>query len=391
MSKSLQGTVSLPGSKSESNRALMIAAYAGFPLEVEGLSEAHDTVLLQKLLRQVNVTASEGPVSVDCEDAGTVARFMMTYLACRQGTWLLTGSERMCQRPMAALIVALRQLGGNLECLGEEGFLPVRTNGVPIQGGSIEIDASESSQFVSSLLLAAPMWSEGLQLKLTGELNSLSYIDMTLAVMRHFGADAVRDGRSIIVKPKPYESRIFVVSKDWSSASYWYEMMALSDKGNLLLKGLKKDTLQGDAVVAEWFKSFGVMTSFEEDGARLTKKNGTDTVDFQELIFDFTNTPDLFPAVFVTCKALQKQAAFKGVSTLNAKESDRIAALNAELSKISSFDHSASGIVFRSYHDHRIVMALASLWPLLGPVTVDDPSVVGKSYPGFWEELVRLS
>lgn len=391
MKKPLQGTVSLPGSKSESNRALMIAAYAGFPLEVEGLSEAHDTVLLQKLLRQVNVTASEGPVSVDCEDAGTVVRFMMTYLACKQGTWLLRGTERMCQRPMAALIEALRQLGGNLECVGEKGSLPVRITGVSIQGGSLEIDASDSSQFVSSLLLAAPMWPEGLQLKLTGELNSLSYIDMTLAIMRHFGADAVRDGRSIIVNSKPYKSRNFVVSSDWSSASYWYEMMALSDEGNLLLKGLKKASLQGDAVVAEWFKSFGVMTSFEEDGARLTKKNGTDTVDFQELIFDFTNTPDLFPAVFVTCKALQKQAAFKGVSTLHAKESDRIAALNAELSKISSFDHSASGIVFRTYRDHRIAMALASLWPLLGPVTVDDPSVVGKSYPGFWEELIRLS
>lgn len=377
MSKPLRGTVNLPGSKSESNRALMIAAYGGFPLEADNLSEANDTQLLKKLLSLPSLRGASATKQsiIDCEDAGTVARFMLTYLADKPGTWLLTGTKRLCERPMAPLIDALEQLGANIT----EKQLPLKVIGSNVKGGPVTLDASQSSQFASSLLLAAPTWEHGLQLTLTGEPVSMPYLEMTIAMMAHFGVKVTRSGNTITVPHQSYQSRPFAVSADWSAASYWYEMMALSDGGNLLLKGLKADSLQGDAVVAEWFKPFGVVTTFEPEGARLTKL----PADPHDLVFDFTHAPDLFPAVCATCAALGVDAVFKGTATLSAKESDRLNALKAELS------HLGENRVFRTYGDHRIAMALAALWPRFGPVQVDNPSVVNKSYPNFWNELVR--
>ena len=420
MSRTLRGTVNLPGSKSESNRALMIAAYGGFPLEVDGLSDAHDTVLLKTLLGQVEASTSLRGASatkqstcrrisnfrrtcgllrsarndvVDCEDAGTVVRFLLTYLANKPGNWLLTGTERLCQRPMAPLINALRQLGASVTSLrgasatkqpegssteGRKSTL-AQIVGHPIKGGAVTLDTSQSSQFASSLLMAAPTWERGLQLTLTGEPVSMPYLEMTLKMMEHFGVQVARTGNTITVPHQSYQPRQFAVSADWSAASYWYEMMALSDGGDLLLKGLKPHSLQGDAVVAEWFKAFGVITSFKPDGARLTKV----PADPHDLVFDFTHAPDLYPAVCATCAALGVDAVFKGTATLSTKESDRLNALKAELS------HLGENRVFRTYGDHRIAMALSALWPKFGPIQVDNPSVVNKSYPNFWNELVR--
>lgn len=368
MNRLLKGSVSLPGSKSESNRALMIAAYSGFPLQVENLSDAHDTVLLKTLLEDTSST-------IDCEDAGTVARFLLTYLANKPGTWLLTGTPRLCERPMAPLVDALRQLGA--EIIGDS--LPLKIVGKSLKGGSVTLDASQSSQFASSLLLAAPTWEHGLQLTLKGDPVSMPYLEMTIKMMEHYGVQVIREGNTIKVAHQPYQPRPFTVSSDWSAASYWYEMMALSDGGELLLKGLKPNSLQGDAVVAEWFKPFGVIATFEPEGARLTKV----PVDPHDLIFDFTHAPDLFPAVCATCAALGVDAVFKGTATLSAKESDRLNALKAELS------HLGEKRVFCTYGDHRIAMALASLWPKYGPIEVDDLSVVNKSYPSFWKEMKR--
>ena len=376
MSKTLRGTVNLPGSKSESNRALMIAAYGGFPLEVEGLSDAHDTVLLKKLLELTSLRAQRcNDVVIDCEDAGTVARFLTTYLANKPGTWILTGTERLCQRPMAPLIDALRQIGANIA----ENQLPLKAMGSHLKGGSVTLDATQSSQFASSLLMAAPTWERGLRLTMKGAPVSMPYLAMTIKMMEHFGVQVVREANAIIVPHQSYHSRPFSVSADWSSASYWYEMMALSEGGELLLKGLKADTLQGDAVVAEWFKPLGVDTTFAPEGAYLTKTDA----DPQNIVFDFTHTPDLFPAVCATCYALHVDAVFKGTGTLSTKESDRLKALQTELS------HLGENRVFRTYGDHRIAMALAALRPLYGPIRVDDPSVVNKSYPCFWNELIR--
>ena len=376
MSRPIQGTVTLPGSKSESNRALMIAAYGGFPLEIDGLSDAHDTVLLQTLL-------SNKEEIIDCQDAGTVARFLLTYLSNKPGNRLLTGTSRLCERPMAPLVDALRHLGAVID-----GYdLPLHIEGATISGGSVTLDASQSSQFASSLLLAAPTWERGLQLSLSGAPVSMPYLEMTIKMMQHFGIQIERNGNVITVAHQDYQVRPFTVSADWSAASYWYELLAVSDGGELLLKGLTEPSLQGDAVVAEWFKAFGVDTFFESQGARLVKRGAASIP--QGLVFDFTDHPDLFPAVYATSFALGVEAEFKGTETLAAKESDRYNALKTELARIPK-DFSLPMPVFSTYGDHRIAMSLAALKPLLGSIVVDDSVVVNKSYPGFWEELESL-
>lgn len=400
----LNSSVCLPTSKSESNRALMVGAYGGFAIETENgkFSEAHDTALLKALLEKIKTSSSDGGV-IDCEDAGTASRFMMTYLACKPGNWVLTGTPRMCQRPMAPLIEALRQLGADIRCLEAEGKLPVEITGTRILGGDMEIDATQSSQFVSSLLLAAPTWEKGLRLVLKDGAVSMPYVDMTMAIMRHFGAVVERRDNEIVVYPGAYQSKRFSVSADWSAASYWYEMAALSEDCDLLLESLKYDPLQGDAVVAEWYQSFGVQTSYEPQGVRLTKI--AQEYPEKPLEFDISMTPDLFPAVFVTCVALHFPAIFRGVKTLSFKESDRVNALVTELSKVYNFKYMINdnniileksvlsytsnfqdNIIFNAFDDHRVAMALSGLSLVLGSVSVDHPEVVSKSYPGFWKE-----
>lgn len=405
MNKPLRGTVHLPGNKSESNRALMVAAYGGFPLEADHLSEAHDTILLKTLLERVDQYSGHEPFTVDCEDAGAVARFMMTYLACKPGTWLLTGAERLCQRPMAPLIEALRHLGADI-IQPDRDTIPVIIKGKILKGGRVEIDASQSSQFASSLLMAAPTWSDGIRLKLKGNPVSMPYLEMTIKIMEQFGVSVAQDVDVYTVVHQPYHPSPFKVSADWSSASYWYEMMALSREGELLLKGLDANSLQGDVAVVDMFAKLGVCTEFLENGARISKAKTDLKSMLEPLVFDFNNTPDLFPSIFVTCVALGIDAVFNGISTLSKKESDRINSLVIELSKIYTFinivsndtiiikksslldkGYNIKNEVFNTYHDHRIAMALAALAPQFGRVTVDEPSAVNKSYPGFWDEL----
>ncbi len=403
MTKVQHATVSLPGSKSESNRALMIAVYGGFPLEAENLSEAHDTTLLSSLLQKIQKAESNTTVEVDCEDAGTVSRFLMTYLAQKPGTWVLTGTERLCQRPMAPLISALRQLGADMVCLDVEGQLPVRIKGVCMEGGPVTLDASQSSQFVSSLLLAAPSFKKGLRLSLSSGTVSSPYIRMTLSMMEGFGVHAEWDGNEIAVAPQSYQSCRFEVFADWSAASYWYEMMALSSGGSLLLKGLRPDPMQGDSKVAEAFSPLGIQTDYQEEGALLTKVGEPYVTTYE---FDFSDTPDLFPAIFVTCVAKNINSVFYGTSILSLKESDRIHSLVGELSKIYSFEclikenriivcnssiignfYSKNVIFFNAYKDHRIVMSLAGLRVKFAKVRFDSETPVNKSYPNFWYHL----
>ena len=408
MGRPLQGTVGLPGSKSESNRALMIAAYGGFRPEVENISEANDTVLLQSLLEQVNQQTSSDVVELDCEDAGTVSRFLMTYLADTPGEWLLTGKERLRQRPMAPLIKALRQLGADLTCLEKEGCLPLRIRGKKLKGGGVSLDASQSSQFVSSLLLAAPTWEKGLQLTLTAETVSGPYIDMTVSMMERFGVRVIRNKKVITVAHQRYHPCCFTVSADWSAASYWYEMMALSSGGNLLLKGLRHDPLQGDSRVAEIFKELGVVTRFVDEGVLITLQRGA-SLARNRLEIDFSDTPDLFPSLIVTCVSLHIETVFNSISTLYNKESDRVNGLISELSKLYRFDYiitndnliirksllhinkyNKSKIVLNTYNDHRLAMALMGLSVRFRQVEIQGNEVVNKSYPTFWEEVHKL-
>ena len=383
------GEVVLPASKSESNRALMIASYGGFASDFQNLSVSSDTMVLAEALRKAQLGASV----IDIADCGTAARFMTTYLACHEGDWLLTGTERMKQRPIKPLVDALRILGADIQFVEDEGCLPLRIVGKPITGGKVQIDMHQSSQFASSLLLAAPMWPEGLEIELMGELTSLPYLEMTLVMMQHFGAEVERNGRTISVNPKPYQSNSFVVGGDWSAASYWYEMAALSEECEIRLHGLAGPStlrqaqdsgtsiLQGDVVIVDWMKHLGVGTFVDKDTIVLRK------IPFEKhpVCFDFAAHPDLYPTMAATCAGLNFDATFTGLDNLVLKESDRVEAMQTELSKLGQVP-----LHFCAHNDHRIVMALAPLSLLVGNVGFDHPEVVEKSYPNFWKEVAFL-
>ena len=402
----LKCDIQLPASKSESNRALMIAAYGGFAPDFPNLSDSNDTKVLVEALESMsfprgimrgmesmlsktnNITPSKVSV-IDIADCGTAARFMTTYLACHEGHWLLTGTERMKQRPIKPLVDALLALGAEIQYVGQEGFLPLQIHGKALQGGKVSIDMSQSSQFASSLLLAAPMFPQGLELELLGDANSLPYFYMTISIMCHFSAQAEKRGRTIVVNPQPYKKQPFAIEPDWSAASYWYEMAAFSEECEIKLRGLSSPStgsgtafLQGDTIIVEWMKVFGVVTQVENNDLILTKM----PFERKPLSFDFANCPDLYPTIAATCAGLQIEAEFTGIDNLRLKESDRLEAMQQELAKLGN-----SPLHFCAHNDHRVVMALAPLAMCCGPVTFDHPEVVEKSYPDFWSDCPFLS
>ena len=373
------GEVCLPASKSESNRALMIAAYGGFAPDFQNLSDSGDTMVLTEALHKVQ----SGALVIDVADCGTAARFMTTYLACHEGDWLLTGTERMKQRPIKPLVDALIAMGADIQCVDKEGFLPLSIKGKPLQGGKVVINMTQSSQFASSLLLAAPSFSQGLELELLGEHSSLPYLDMTINMMCHFSAQVERCGKKIVVRPKQYRQQPFTIESDWSAASYWYEMAAFSEECEIRLRSLNRQlNLQGDAVIAEWMRQFGVETIVVDDGVVLRK------IPFEKrpLGFDFSQHPDLYPTMVATCAGLGVEATFTGLDNLAFKESDRVVGMQTELAKIGQ-----RPLPFCAHNDHRIVMALAPLSMLFGEVSFDHPEVVNKSYPSFWDDASFLS
>ena len=373
--------ITLPASKSESNRALTIAAYGGFAADFQNLSDSNDTRVLANALREIK----NKNAIIDIADCGTAARFLTTYLACHEDEWLLTGTERMKQRTVQPLVDALLALGADIQYVEKEGFLPLRICGRSIQGGKVAVSMSRSSQFVSSLLLAAPIFPQGLELELLGELSSLPYLEMTLSLMRHFCAEVERNGRIIKVNPKPYQSKSFVVNPDWSAASYWYEMAAFSDECEIRLRSLSiskdRQNLQGDAVISAWMAQLGVGTFEDNDGVVLRK------IPFEKrhLSFDFSQHPDLYPTMVATCAGLNVEATFSGLDNLAAKESNRVESMQMELAKLSQ-----RPLHFCAHNDHRVVMALAPFAILYGPVAFDHPEVVRKSYPRFWEDAPFL-
>lgn len=398
----LRCDITLPASKSESNRALMIAAYGGFAPDFQNLSDSNDTKVLKKALEclpfidSLRRTFPRGndikgtPIIIDIADCGTAARFMTTYLACHEGHWLLTGTDRIKQRPIKPLVDALISLGADIQYVESEGSLPLHIHGEPLQGGQVSVDMTQSSQFASSLLLAAPMFPQGLVLELLGCANSLPYLDMTIAMMCHFLAQVERRNNVVVVKPQPYQKQPFTVEPDWTAASYWYEMAAFSEECEIKLRGLSGPsklrgasgttgsgaaTFQGDAIIVEWMKSLGVCTTPYENGLILTKK----PFERKPLSFDFTNNPDLYPTMAATCAGLNVEATFTGLDNLALKESDRVEAMQMELAKLGM-----GRLHFCAHNDHRIVMALAPLALRCGPVTFDHPEVVAKSYPRYW-------
>ena len=407
----LKCDIQLPASKSESNRALMIAAYGGFAPDFQNLSDSNDTKVLGKALeglsflslatpnvmhfqrgivRQRESIKGE-PQIIDIADCGTAARFMTTFLACHEGHWLLTGTERMKQRPIKPLVDASLTLGADIQYVEKQGCLPLQIYGKALQGGKACIDMSQSSQFASSLLLAAPMFPQGLELELLGNANSLPYLDMTINIMCHFLAQAERQDKRVFVKPQPYKRQPFTVESDWTAASYWYEMAAFCEECEIKLRSLKVPepvegpkgwlNLQGDSIIAEWMKSFGVCTTDVDDGIILTKM----PFEKKPISFDFTNCPDLYPTIAATCAGLQVEAEFTGIDNLHLKESDRVEAMRMELAKLGNHP-----LQFCAHNDHRVVMALAPLTMLYGSASFDCPEVVEKSYPDFWKNVSFL-
>ncbi|MCB0568327.1 MAG: 3-phosphoshikimate 1-carboxyvinyltransferase [Phaeodactylibacter sp.] len=397
----LTGTITLAGSKSISNRALIIRALCGTPFPIEHLANARDTELLQALL---NI----GDKVRDAGAAGTTFRFLTAYLALQPGTQVLTGTERMKQRPIRVLVDALRRLGAQIEYLENEGYPPLQI-GSPEkigQAGELTITAGTSSQYISALLLIAPTLPGGLRLKLEGQTVSRPYIEMTLGLMQYFGVGHSWEGNTIEVRRQDYAARPFRVEADWSAASYYYAMAALSgDEVGLQLNGLFADSMQGDAVLSEMMQHFGVATEFNDEGIRLTKTAKASTSDFE---WDFLRCPDLAQTLAVVCGALGTGGRFCGLETLRIKETDRIAALQAELSKVGAGMEAlpagpqgrqyyavkgkaqwGQSPTFATYEDHRMAMAFAPL-ALLGEIRVSEPMVVVKSYPSFWEDLRGL-
>lgn len=398
--RQLTGTVTLAGSKSIANRALIIRALCPESFEIRRLANARDTRLLEALL------SSDAPV-LDAGAAGTTFRFLTAYLAMQPGEQILTGTERMKQRPIGLLVEALRTLGARIDYLEREGYPPLRIGEASALGGNnrVRIPAGTSSQYISALLMIAPVLPRGLELTLDGRVVSRPYIEMTLNLMQYFGVSHDWEGDTIRVECQTYRPRPFTVEADWSAASYHYALAAFADAPDLRLQGLFRDSVQGDAVLPAMMETFGVETTFEEDGVRLRRP-----ADVRPGIFewDFLRCPDLAQTLAVICAGLGVPARFTGLETLRIKETDRIAALQHELEKVEVslqelpqaggqneyFGISGQARVqdcpaFATYEDHRMAMAFAPL-AFLGDIAILEPGVVEKSYPDFWRDLEAL-
>ena len=391
----IQLEINLPASKSISNRALILNALSYSPHEVENLSDCDDTRVM------VNVFDSNSNY-FDVGAAGTSMRFLTAFLAKTVGEWTITGSERMKQRPIRILVDALNQLGGKVEYIENKGFPPLKIFGSALTGGEINLNGGISSQYISALMMIAPYMQKGLKINLQGNVISTPYILMTKKMMEDFGVKIDFSGDKISIRPQIYNPVRFRVESDWSAASYWYEILSLSGKGKIRLKGLKKESYQGDSEIAEIFKSLGVTTEYAEDGVILLPNKKTLVKNF---FLDFTNIPDLAQTVAVTCCLKDITFIFSGLQSLKIKETNRIEALIHELRKLGFVLHEpAEGTlawngekctadedpVISTYEDHRMAMAFAPA-ALLQSVTIRNPSVVSKSYPNFWHDISLIS
>ena len=399
-SQQQQVMVSLPASKSISNRALIIYALSGGRQMPQNLSDCDDTKVILNALRYM-------PEEIDIKAAGTAMRFMTAYLSVMRGTHVLTGTARMKQRPIGILVDALRKLGADIDYMGQEGYPPLRITGQTLKGGELEIEGNVSSQYISALLMIGPVLEKGLELKLTGDIISRPYIDLTLWMMREYGADAEwTSADTISVKPKTYISRDYVIENDWSGASYWYEILALTDnrEAQMTLNGLMDGSKQGDSVIKYIFSLLGVKTMFQSKVSGqpqnvTLKRNGRCV---PRLEYDFVNSPDLAQTVIVTCVAKDIPFHFKGLGTLKIKETDRIEAMKREMRKLGYVLHDINDCELYwdgercepsmeegidTYNDHRMALSFAPFAMKTGSLIINNPEVVTKSYPHFWKSL----
>jgi 3-phosphoshikimate 1-carboxyvinyltransferase len=397
------GEITLDGSKSISNRILIIRALCNDFFNIKNLSTSKDTTTLLSLLKDKDAGV------FDAGAAGTTFRFMTAYLSLQQGTQILTGSERMKQRPIGKLVNALRSLGCDIDYLENEGFPPLKINAPKsLKINELSIAADTSSQYITALLLIAPTLENGLRLTLEGTIVSLPYIQMTLALMQYFGVQHEWAGNTIIVEKQDYKASDITVEADWSAASYYYALAAFADTLDLKLNGLFKDSLQGDSVAVEMGFHFGIDTEYTEVGLRLTKSGNPITELFE---WDFVKCPDIAQTFAVICAGVGVQGLFTGLETLFIKETDRVQALKNELAKVgASFVKLPARFAqktqkqyfmidgkaefekiptFPTYEDHRMAMSFAP-FAMLDTIKIEDPDVVVKSYTQFWEDLKIL-
>ncbi|MDE6309268.1 MAG: 3-phosphoshikimate 1-carboxyvinyltransferase [Muribaculaceae bacterium] len=387
----IETEISLPLSKSETNRALIMNALTPGDTPVGAIAECDDTRALIEALGSDADTINIG-------DCGTAMRFLTGYFAAKSGrTVTLDGSERMRQRPIGPLVDALHLCGANIEYVGVEGYPPLLIHGTELKGGTIEIDATVSSQFISSLLMIAPTMTEGLTLNLKGEPSSLPYILMTLGMMEQRGITCERIPDQIIVNRDEYRPTTTPIEPDWSAASYWFELSSMGS-AYIGLPGLKLPSLQGDAACAKIFQRLGVMTE-EEDGV-LQVSPSPDM--YGRVDLDMSDTPDMAPSIIVACAALGVPFHITGLGSLAIKECDRLQALHNELLKLGveiEIERGNSAIwegrrlpvfevpVIETYGDHRIAMSFAPLATLIPGIIIKDIEVVSKSYPHYWDDL----
>lgn len=388
----IKATIQLPASKSISNRALIINALAESNCTPNNLSDCDDTRVMIKALTQDEET-------IDIMAAGTAMRFLTAYLSVTPGERIITGTTRMQQRPIQILVNALRELGAEISYTNNEGFPPLHIKGVELKGNEITLKGNVSSQYISALLMIGPALKNGLTLHLSGEIISRPYINLTLQLMQDFGAKAAwTSSDSISVAPQPYTSIPFTVESDWSAASYWYQIAALSPKTEIELLGLFRNSYQGDSRGAEVFSRLGITTEFTTKGVKL-KKTGKAPERLEE---DFIDIPDLAQTFVVTCALMNIPFRFTGLQSLKIKETDRIAALKNELKKLGYVIKEENDSilmwngercepeetpVIATYEDHRMAMAFAPAIICHPTMQIADPQVVTKSYPGYWEDL----
>lgn len=392
----IQGEITLNGSKSISNRILMIQAILGEEFSIRGLSNAKDTITLKGLLEKLHE-----PI-LDAGEAGTAYRFMTAYLAWKGNNQVLMGTKRMCERPIGVLADALNELGAKISYVGKEGYPPLqmKEHQASEWGRRITIGAHVSSQFISALLLIAPVLPNGMELILEGKIISRPYIQMTLNLMEEFGILALWHNDMIKVPNQEYTAKPFVVEADWSAASYYYSLAAIANQAQIQLNGLQEESVQGDAVLVDVMKDFGVKTTFNKQGVLLEKV----PCEINEFKYDCSDCPDLAQTLAVMCAALNVNALLTGLETLTIKETDRINAVKVELEKLGcvveatenslwikkGISNKNQSIKVSTYEDHRMAMAFAPLALILDKVTMEDKKVVCKSYPKFWEDFKTL-
>ena len=390
--ENINTNILLPSSKSICNRALIIKALSKNDRKIENLSECDDTFVMVRALSEMTDT-------IDIMAAGTAMRFLTAYLSVTEGEHIITGTERMRQRPIKILVDALRCLGADIEYTEKEGFPPLRIIGKELSGNVISLPGDISSQYISALMMIGPTLKNGLTLNLTGNIVSKPYINLTIQIMREFGANAEwTDEHTISISNKTYKPTPYYVESDWSAASYWYEMTALSENARVELPGLFDKSFQGDSKVAELFEQLGVRTEYGDKNVVLTKSGKvTDRMEY-----DFVNQPDLAQTFVVTCCMMGIPFRFSGLQSLKIKETDRMAALINEMKKLGYVISESDGSILSwdgercegdanpaidTYEDHRMAMAFAPAALKLMEIRINNPQVVSKSYPGFWKNV----